>query len=195
MKKQYSFYLVTLLSALLILAGCKKDKEPENILQIDDESFSLDWGIYEYYGTDSDYDGYVYELGLLDNGISYNGTWSGSGNLIWLNLASASSQGIASGTYTYDNTVPLASYTYDADCYWEIGWNTFNDVYSYIASGTVYVVNYGDDIYEVTVNCIDEAGNPVYAHYKGIFDFYDFTSKKAILSGSPDKHALRFIQK
>jgi hypothetical protein len=173
----------------LLFTGCKKDDEkPEaNYFTMNaDTSYALSWGAMYYFGT-GDWSDYGYNIFLCSEGMSADetDTWSGSGDYIKLEIASSSTTGIPSGTYTFQLFSVLAANHFDQFSQWVTGWNASILDAAYLASGTLVVVNKGDVNYEFTLNGTDVDGNTVKLHYNGSIDYYfDESGKKATNAGS-----------
>jgi hypothetical protein len=173
----------------ILFTGCKKDDEkPEaNYFTMNaDTSYALSWSAMYYYGT-GDWSDYVYDISLCSGGISTDetDTWSGSGDYFQLEVASSSTTGITSGNYTFQLFSVLTANHFDQYSNWSTGWNSGTVDGAFLASGTLVIVNKGNNKYEFTLNGTDVDGNTVKMHYNGSIDYYfDESTKKATNAGS-----------
>jgi hypothetical protein len=173
----------------LLFAGCKKDDEKVEASYFKvtaDTSYALSWGAIYYNGT-GDWSGYDYNIYLCSEGLSTNAgdNWSGSGDYFKIDLSTSSDSGIASGTYTFQLYDELTADHFDELSQWETGWNSSTVDESALASGTMAIVNKGNDNFEFTLNGTDADGNTVKMHFDGpiLFTFNEST-KKATNAGS-----------
>lgn len=96
---------IVLLSILTFSSSCKKDDaSPSNQFTLNGESFDLSQGFIEEYG-DNGNDSYDFDVTLLSSGINYSESqsFSGSGNILYLDLNTSSEDGLVSGKYNYAN--------------------------------------------------------------------------------------------
>jgi len=177
MKRKLIHVLAVLAIMSVFISSCNKDNGPDNYMKIDDRTYSLSKGYCLYYGHSSDYLGYDIQVCIGSSKVNYNGTWSGSGNMLWFGLASSSEQELPDGTYTFSYTFPLPNFSFIGSSNWETGWNTSDMKSATLDAGEVQIRNLGDNVYEFTVNCTDMYDQTVTAHFKGIFTFIDKTGK------------------
>ncbi|MGB1242498.1 MAG: hypothetical protein ACPG49_08255 [Chitinophagales bacterium] len=88
--------------------SCKKDDASpnnQNQFTLNEESFEISKGFIEEYGSNGN-DSYDFDVSLVSSDINYNqteGDFSGTGNVIYLDLNTSSENGLVSGTYNYSD--------------------------------------------------------------------------------------------
>ncbi len=180
MKKYFlAFAILT-----ITLSSCKKkETEPavQNTLTYDGTESILGLGSIFDYGNENEdgsitYTNYNHDIELYTDGFTIidaaNGQLSGIGNKIYFEFWSGSPK-LATALYTikvaaYDENLKISSsdvaIKYDASKEEAEKWLN-------IVSGTVNVNNFGDDVYELTVDCIDVTGKKVTAYYNGKLNY------------------------
>jgi len=94
-----------LLSFMLLISACKKDKEESNLNQftLNEESYDLAKGFLVEYGENSN-GSYDWDVTLTSSSISYSeslGDFTGQGDAIYMDLNTSSATGLVAGTYNY----------------------------------------------------------------------------------------------
>ncbi len=139
------------------------------------------WG--DYYGLGT----YNFDITLVDDGITetQGENYTGTGNIIYVELFSSSPTGLVSGTYTYSSSGNAQTFDYGVV---GINYDIANDVGTSdtCVTGTVTVSQSGTD-YIIDVTFTLASSQQVTAHYKGSLIYYDDTSKKMKLLGSLKK--------
>ncbi len=179
-------HLLFALSILSIsLSSCKKEETPEpevkNTFIYDGTETLLGSGsIFDFGNETADgsitYTNYNHDIELYTDGLTIvdaaNGELSGIGNKIYLEFWSGSPK-LATALYTfkagaYDENLKISSgdfaINYD-------GTKNEAEKWPAIVSGTVNVNNFGEDNYEITVDCIDETGKKITAYYNGNLNY------------------------
>ncbi len=105
MKSTKLLYLFTL---LVFLASCGDDDdggEPTGgNFTVEGETYPITEGYLEDYGENTGLDSHDWDVYLVTSGITVGGfVPSGSGNFIYLDLNTTSSDGLVAGTYTYSD--------------------------------------------------------------------------------------------
>jgi len=177
MKRKLIHLLPVFIFMILLFNGCKKDNGPDNYMRVDKKAYNLSKGYCLGYGHSSDYLGYDVQMVLVSSGISYNDSWSGKGNLLWISFGSASANSLPGGTYSYSSSYPFSNQSFTGGSSWTIGMNTADESSCQLTDGDITVINYGNNLYEFTASCVDFDGNTVIAHFKGTVTFWDMTGK------------------
>ncbi len=173
--------------AVILFAGCKKDKDTnQNFINYDGTKYALAKGILENLGQWSvGGDNNLYltllsgELTVIESQGGVDGI-SGTGHGIQLWMYSTSSTSLVNDIYVYDADASEMSGTFE----WANVRINFNftagsgEIDELIASGNVTVSKSGD-VYEITLDLMDEAGKTVTGYYKGTLKYYDYDSKKS----------------
>ena len=177
MKRKLIPVLALLAFISVFFSGCKKDNGPDNYVKIEGTDYTLSKGYCLSYGHSSDFVGYEMQVFMSSSDVNYNGSVTGFGDMLWFSFASSSEQGLPDGTYTFSNTHPLPNSSFLGTSHWTIGWNTSQAKSGVIDGGEVTIVGFGNNVYELTVNCTDNYFENVTAHYKGTLIFVDKTGK------------------
>jgi hypothetical protein len=164
MRKLLFISCLSVIISGLILTGCHKDDTDGNYFQVGSNRYTMSWGFYNSYGTQTWAEGYVYSLYLLSPGMST--ATEGTGDFIYFYITSPSDNGLGSGTYAYDGTQPWARSTFNF-AYWCVGYNSLTETGNDVVSGNITVVNSGSDSYEISFDGKDSNGVAVKAHFKG----------------------------
>jgi len=179
--------LTLVLFSLIILVGCKKDKDgdsPNNYIKYEGKTYVIDKGILENYGEE-DEGVYNLDLTLFSSGINLIESQgeivgaTGTGNVLYFEMFTNSEIQLDNGTYVFDYYSEEAGTFDDGELL--INWNAEDyqaDIDQYIDEGTVKVAKSGD-IYEITINCTDEDDKSVTGYFKGTLTWYDASQKKS----------------
>ncbi|HJX71136.1 MAG TPA: hypothetical protein VJ346_04270 [Bacteroidales bacterium] len=182
--------LTTVLFCLIILAGCKKDKDEDssdNYIKYDGKMYPVDKGVLENFG-DNDDGVYNLDLSLISDGITLIESQgeltgaTGTGNIIYFEMYTNSSTQLDNGNYEY-NYLAEEPGTFDE------GWIGINydfddeegDIELEIEDGTITVTKNGY-VYEITISCTDDAAKSVTGYYKGTLKYYDYGEKKSTIT-------------
>lgn len=180
MKKNLTYLFLLLLFGLFILSSCKKDEdsaEKLNQLLVNEKSYELTKGLIQYFGEVKQ-NTYNFDLYLFSNGINYdytNNTYSGKGNIFYVELYSNSPTEILSGTYKYDPDATFAPFTFFStqvalDFNVETGLGSEGGI-----TGTIKVKKSGT-FYEFTINGIAFENQKLTGYFKGDFEVIDSSS-------------------
>jgi len=180
--KSFTKVFFSVLVLGLTLAGCGKDGESGNYLQVGDTTIVLSDGNVKYYGSYSpttynfDFDFVSPEITLTNE--SNTPTYTGTGTRIYFETYTTESAEPGNGTYTFDDSGSYADLTFDYSYY------SFNysdeGVYSsvYIENGDLSIKKTSSG-YEVNYKGTDENGVKIKLHYAGPLTYYNRdTSKK-----------------
>lgn len=168
---------------LLVLSifSCKKEETIVNYFEYEQIKYEIDEGIIESYGKINPEDpGYNYDISLFSTGIVFNsleGSFSGSGNIIVLQMYSNLESNFSLGTYTFDSSGDKNPFTFDLGRF-----GLFVNMDE--QSGTIILVNSGsiviskdEDSWSFTFNCSTLAGNTITGSFSGSLDPYDVSGK------------------
>lgn len=119
---------------------------------------------------------YKFDL-LLHTGTTtatYSPEWaySGVGSYFSFTLWSQDST-IATGTYIIDGNVNKNFSITRAAAELNVDWSTGESDFGSYLNGSVQIENFGNNDYEIHINCTDYEGNPVTAYYMGEFYYVD----------------------
>jgi PKD repeat protein len=140
-------------------------------IQIASTTYPIIKGFIDYNGKYSDSEMYLYNLQLMDHNLRItDGQVFGTGNLIFLNLASSVPLDLPSGDYTFSYN--HEDFTFD-QCFILIGYSLKADETPYfIEEGTVTISKNGS-LYTITMNLTTDHGVLVYVYYEGELQFFD----------------------
>lgn len=184
MKKLLLQLCVALLTVGILLTGCKKDekKDKKNHLKIGGTEYNLSSGLMENYGFSSE-GVFNVDLTLVSDGITLPATSSsnasGAGQVIYFEMFTTTNGDLDNGEYQYKNTSPYPAGSFDYGDY-SINLDIDNEtgLWIEITSGTVNVSKNGD-VYEITFDCSNSAGEKIEGYYKGVLQFMDHSKKKS----------------
>ena len=178
--------LTIVLLCLIILAGCKKDKDEDssdNYIKYDGKMYPIHKGILENFGEWS-IGVYNIDLSLVSNEINLIESQgeitgaTGTGNIIYFEMYTSNSTHLDNETYEYEWSEEAG--TFD-DGWVGINYNVDDEegeIELEIEDGTVTVTKNGY-IYEITINCTDDLGKSVTGYFKGTLKWYDASLKKS----------------
>ncbi len=174
MKK--SLLKITILALVgLALSSCEKadDTDPTisvvNTVTVDGSTYSLVAGVTKDYGGNTN-DGYNFDLSLLSSGYTTTnwtstGSFSGTGEKLYLELWSSSASSLVAGTYSYNSSN---------------GTNTFSNANFSLANGTTYTIRAGTitvavsgSTYTITINLQDTNSKSVTGSFTGSLPSYN----------------------
>ena len=142
--------LILLATVSLTFTSCGDDDDTvdlENRMVIDGTSYDLEAGFFTDFG-DNGNGSFDFDLWVSDDAISVqNGTLTGTGNGLYLDLNSGVETGLESGTYTF--AVNRAPFTIVA------GSAAFTNFNFNTASGTQIAVTSGTAVLNITGNTYD----------------------------------------
>lgn len=105
--KKFSFLPILLLfSLVLVLPSCKDDDDGagQNEFVLDGETFSLTRGFIEDYGSNGN-GSFDFDVTFTSSGITTsNGSLSGEGEIVYIDLNTSSEEGLVAGTYTFSGS-------------------------------------------------------------------------------------------
>jgi hypothetical protein len=194
MKAFTSIFGISILLCI-ILSGCKKDSKDAtkiNYLKVNGTEYEISKGFLMSY---IDY-GFVcnIEMNLLSSGITIHeklgepDSASGIGNIIYFDIYSSSSDKLAKGSYTLNNSRQPGSFEYSEyvlNC--DIGQNPYPD-YTELKSGFLNVLRNGEE-YELTFTGMDQNNNSISGYYKGSLKFYAYSGDKKSLGINDDRNS------
>ncbi|MEE4116466.1 MAG: hypothetical protein V2I37_09870 [Marinilabiliaceae bacterium] len=178
MRAYSRFFLPLFLS--LLLFSCEKETPLASYFEYEITKYPVDTGMLEAYGkTDPGDAGYNFDITLHSSGIIFDPvaeTFSGYGNIVYLEMYSASEASLEPGTYTFDNTGSGSPQTFDIG---RFGMYVNMDE----QSGTIVLANSGSVRVEksgatwtLNISCTTSAGNPITGFYKGELEYFDRTN-------------------
>ena len=108
--KSLSFYsLIVLFVAAFSMTSCNKDDDnsssSENGFTLDGTSYDLGRGFIEDWGANGN-GSFDFDVTVVSDGITLNtgnGTLTGTGNFVYLDLNTSSESGLVDGTYTFSS--------------------------------------------------------------------------------------------
>jgi len=179
--KSFTKVFFTVLILGLTLAGCGKDKESGNYLQVGDTTIVLSDGNVKYYGSYSpttynfDFDFVSPEITLSTE--EGDPVYTGTGTRIYFETFTKESTDPGNGTYTFDDSGDNADLTFDYSYY------AFE--YNYDGMYTSVEIEDGDlsikktsTGYEINFKGTDVDGLRVKLHYAGALTYYDRSDAK-----------------
>lgn len=179
--QKFSFYLlISIFGFVTILSSCKEDEpiEPKDEFVFKGTSYELAKGFVEDFGQVADTAGRVYynfDLSMVTSSISYdsvNEEFTGTGDIIYLELNTSNDSRLTNGTYTFDigggaSTITTA----------QIGINV--DVQNPFAGGSIHFVDSGtvsvnieNGIYTVVFN-LKVGNDAITGQYTGTMTVID----------------------
>lgn len=170
------------LAMVLVIAGCKKDKDNPNYIKYDGKEYALSQGMIENWGLGWEDEGYNLDISLLSSGFSISdaASVSGTGHGIYLWMYSSNSAYLESGTYHFDAEATEVAGTFeDGNAFVNLNVLAMTaDINNDIASGTVTVTRNGS-AYTIDINCIDEDNKAVAGHFEGTLRYFNHDSNKS----------------
>lgn len=189
-----SFVLIFVLAVAIV--GCEKDKdEKENSFSYDSNSYDTPKGYIDVYGANEDNQSADFDVILCSSSISYNSTeeeYTGSGNVVYIDLNSSSLTELVSGTYTYDETRNPNTFV-DAGIYIDYDLATYTGTEYYYdenTTGTV-TINKSGSTYEISYNFTLETGKNVEGYYKGTLETAYVSDHATKKSTKVDKYTVK----
>lgn len=172
MKKTLNLIML-LLAATYFLSSCSKDEEPkvkENVIILDGTEYSISQAVTLEYGGSVD-EGYNFDLYIGSSGLDFseidNTGISGKGNILYFELWSTSTTGLAAGTYTASSSFVPNTYT---SSYIAINYDTATDEvdeeYDEVATGGI-TISVSGSTYTVTFDLTLPAGKKMTGNYTG----------------------------
>jgi predicted heme/steroid binding protein len=171
--------LVPLLGIFIFFAGCTKDEVfPDNYIKYNGEFYAIENGLLANNGNLSADGANQMNLRLLSNGfkiedgnksIDVNGIGDGLSLLIYTGSATE----LMSGTYVYNEFIEEEFYYNWGTVFINYNTETQNgEVQELVKNGDITVSKSGD-IYDISLNLIDENNTSWTGHYKGTLKYYN----------------------
>ena len=173
--------LILLLFLTLAVFSCKKDDPVLNYFKYELIKYEVDEGGIEYYGKlDPSDPGYNYDVSLFSTGIIFDplaGTFSGTGNIIVLQMYSDSENLLSPGTYTFNADGSRTPFTFDIGRFGLfVNMDDQTGTIILVNSGTI-VIRKTDDKWTFDFDCATSADKTIKGSFTGTLDFYDQTGK------------------
>ena len=178
MKSLTSYLLLALF--VLSFASCEKEEPESNHFEYELIKYEIDEGMIESYGKlNPDATGYNFDVTLYSTGIVFNpgdGSFTGSGNIVILEMFSESKDELKAGTYTFDNLGSMDPYTFDIGRFGLfVNMDEQTGTIILANSGTIKVSQSGDS-WTFDFNCSTSADNTITGSFTGELDFYDHSN-------------------
>lgn len=165
---------------ILLLFSCKKETPTANYFEYEMSKYPVDIGMIEGYGKlEPEVTGYNFDVTIHSSGILFSAideSYSGYGNIIYLEMFSGSADQLSPGTYNFDNAGSMDPMTFDIGRF-----GMYVDMDE--QSGTIILANSGSvtvsktgEIWTLIFNCATSAGNSITGKYSGELEYYDNTN-------------------
>ena len=155
-------------------------EELTNFFTYKGNTYELSIGLLEYYGQwSSSSDSYNFDIVLFSSGFSYNhdaDDLTGEGHLMYFEMFSSSSNDLMPGTYLFDIDETYAANTFGYG-FFAADYILEDETYSVgesIWAGSVEVSKTGS-VYNITIDCADNEGNPVTGYFSGDLFYNDWS--------------------
>ena len=163
--KQLRIALFLLLMSFVALNSCEDDSKPKNNFKYDGKTYTLSDGYLEDYGANNG--SYDWDVFIISSKLTYNGDWfTGTGDIVYFDLNTASENGLVTGTYTYSSERDVFTFVDGA-----IGLNYNMDTESgaivEVIGGTVEITVSGNEVL-FEFNLIAETGKTIKGRFKGV---------------------------
>lgn len=167
MKKLHFLSLLTFLCLVLFVSSCKDDALVSNSYILNGETISLEKAFIIDLGSNGN--SHAFNVYLATNEISTSlRTFIGEGNMIQLDLNTASDTGLEEGTYNWSTSSDPLSIISSSQVYNDYNFDTGSGERSFFTDGTVDVsLNGGEATIEFTLTI---AGSTVTGSYKGTLE-------------------------
>lgn len=176
--------VVVMLLLGFAIAGCKKDSaknETKNYVNVDGTEYEISKGFITNYGLNNS--AYNLDLVLISSGLTIHeimgmpDSVSGTGNVIYFEMYSSSSDKIALGDYNYNDSGNAGSFDYAE---YMVNWNSAlqpNSAGLEIKTGSVKVISNGNE-YELSFSGTNASNTTITGYYKGSLNYYIDKKKK-----------------
>lgn len=166
------FFALIAIVAFTVFSGCNKDDDDtavKNEFTYDGNTYDLVKGYLNDVGPNfngtHDFDIYLTSSGLSNN----NGTITGTGDLIYLDLNTNSSTGLEAGTYNWSSTRTAFSIVPGSQAYIDYNFATFSGTTIAATAGTVDVAINGMET-TITFNLTMSGGKTLTGEWKGVLE-------------------------
>ncbi len=169
MKKFTFLAFLGVLSLSILLPSCNKDDDNSisNEFLLNGNNYALSKGFIEDFG-DNGNGSYDFDVVLTSSSINYSdatGDYSGTGDLIYLDLNSSSETGLVSGTYNYSSNRSALTFV-DAQVATDFNALTLTGDTFEVVGGTVEIEINGNEV-TIDFNLTLAGNNTVEGNYKG----------------------------
>jgi len=163
--KHLKIALFLLLVSFVVLNSCEDDSTPKNYFKYDGKTYSLSDGYIEDYGANNG--SFDWDVYIVSSKLNYNGDWfTGTGQVIYLDLNTSWENGLVSGTYTY--SAERSTFTFvDGGVGINFNMDTETGTIVEIIGGTVEITITANEVL-FEFNLIAEAGKTIKGRFKGV---------------------------